>query len=246
MTDALISLDDVGLAYRLARHSAGSLKEFTIGALKRQVRFEDHVALRGVSFTVSPGQVVGVIGHNGAGKSTLLKVVARVLPPTVGRVIVRGRVAPMIELGAGFNPELTGEENVVLYGALLGRSPARMRQRTGQILDWADLGEYARVPLRSFSSGMIARLAFAVATDVEPDVLLVDEVLSVGDASFQSRSIERMRSLINGGAAAVIVSHDLAAVRATSHRVVWLEHGAVREIGEAAHVLDAYEAATSV
>lgn len=246
VTEALVTLTDVGLSYRLARHGANTIKQFTIGALKRQVHFEEHRALEHVTFKVQPGEVLGVVGHNGAGKSTLLKVVARVLPPSSGRVVVRGRVAPMIELGAGFNPELTGAENVVLYGALLGREPARMRARTKDVLDWAGLESYSDVPLRAYSSGMVARLAFAVATDVEPDVLLVDEVLSVGDAAFQVRSTARMRELIQGGAAAVLVSHDMDAVRQTADRVVWMEHGRVKVLGMTEDVLTTYADARSV
>lgn len=245
MTETLLTVEGAGLSYRMARHGAGTIKEFVIGAMRRQVQFEEHVALDNVTFQVRRGEVLGVVGHNGAGKSTLLKVLARVLPPSRGRVLVRGRVAPMIELGAGFNPELTGFENLVLYGALLGRDPQRMRARSAQILDWAELTQYADAPLRSFSSGMVARLAFAVATDVEPDILLVDEVLSVGDASFQARSTAQMRQLIQGGAAAVLVSHNLQAIASTADRVLWLDHARVRALGPPDDVLAAYsEAAT--
>ncbi len=181
------------------------------------------------------------IGPNGAGKSTLMKILARVLPPSEGRVIVRGSVAPMIELGAGFNMDLTGFENTVMYGTLLGRSPERMRQRAPEIAEWADLTNFIDVPLRSYSSGMLARLAFSIATDIEPDVLIVDEVLSVGDAAFQIRSQERMENLIDRGASVVIVSHNLGMVAQLADRAMWLDHGTSLMAGAPQDVIDAYE-----
>ena len=153
--------------------------------------YEEFFALNGVSFDIARGETVSVIGRNGAGKSTMLKVIARVLPPTTGRVIVRGHVAPMIELGAGFNPELTGAENIVLYGTLLGRTPKEMRARIEPIADWAGLTEHLDIPVRAYSSGMTARLAFATATDTTPDLLLIDEILSVGDEDFRDKSAAR-------------------------------------------------------
>jgi ABC-type polysaccharide/polyol phosphate transport system ATPase subunit len=235
-----VELTSVTLAYRLARSRTSSLKEFAIHVLKRQVQFEELLALRNVTLTVHPGEVLAVVGANGAGKSTLMKVMARVLPPTAGRVVVRGRVAPMIELGAGFNMEMTGFENIVLYGALLGRDAATMRRRAPQIAEWAHLEDGMDVPVRSYSSGMLARLAFSVAVDVEPDVLLVDEVLSVGDESFQRKSAERMEGLIASGTAVVLVSHNLDQVLDKAHRVMWLDRGTVRAIGRPEEVVDAY------
>lgn len=240
MTEPAIELSSVALAYRLSRSRSSSLKEFAIHVLKRQVQFEQFLALQDVSFAVHPGEVVSVIGANGAGKSTLMKVMARVLPPTRGRVVVRGRVAPMIELGAGFNMEMTGYENVVLYGALLGRDAATMRARAAEIAVWAHLEEAMDIPVRSYSSGMLARLAFSIAVDVEPDVLLVDEVLSVGDESFQRKSASRMDELIKSGTAVVLVSHNLDQVLDKSDRVVWLDGGRVRAVGEPAAVVEAY------
>jgi ABC-2 type transport system ATP-binding protein len=235
-----VELTDVALAYRLARSRSSSLKEFAIHMLKRQVQFEQLLALRGVSISVQPGEVLAVIGANGAGKSTLMKVIARVLPPTTGRVVVRGRVAPMIELGAGFNMEMTGYENVVLYGALLGRDASTMRARASAIAAWAHLEDSMDVPVRSYSSGMLARLAFAVAVDVDPDVLLVDEVLSVGDESFQRKSAERMDQLIASGTAVVLVSHNLDQVLEKADRVLWLDGGGVRAAGAPDEVVSAY------
>lgn len=241
MTEPAISVSDVRLEYRLSRSNIGSIKEYAIKAVKRQHTYESLWALDGVSFEVARGEVFGVIGPNGAGKSTLMKILARVLPPTSGRVIVRGALAPMIELGAGFNMDLTGYENAVMYGTLLGRKPEHMRTRVSEIAAWADLTEFIDIPLRSYSSGMLARLAFAVATDIEPDVLIVDEVLSVGDAAFQVRSLERMRALIDQGASVVLVSHNLKTVSEMADRVMWLDHGRAKMVGPPTEVVGAYQ-----
>ena len=202
--------------------------------------YEKFFALKGVTFNIARGETVSVIGRNGAGKSTLLKVVGRVLPPTTGRVVVRGLVAPMIELGAGFNPELTGAENIVLYGTLLGRTPKEMKTRIEPIADWAGLTEHLDIPIRAYSSGMIARLAFATATDVTPDLLLIDEILSVGDADFREKSAARTVELMNGGCAVLLVSHDLEAVEKMSTRAIYLENGLQKFSGQPQDVIDAY------
>lgn len=241
MTPA-IELTGASLAFQLTRDRAGTLKEFAIQTVKRKVKKEQLWAVRNVSFKVAPGEVLGVIGPNGAGKSTLMKMVARVLPPTEGRVVVRGLVAPMIELGAGFNPEMTAYENIILYGTLLGRTPGQMQERVASICDWADLNDFIDVPTRSYSSGMLARLGFSVATDVLPEVLVVDEVLSVGDAAFQEKSKQRMIELIDQGAAVLFVSHDLGTVKELSDRVIWLDHGTVQAIGSTDDVVSAYQA----
>jgi ABC-type polysaccharide/polyol phosphate transport system ATPase subunit len=235
-----VSLADVGLAYRLSRSPVRTLKEFIIHMAQRQVRYEQLWAVRRVSFDVSPGEVLAVIGPNGAGKTTLMKIIAKVLPPTEGRIIVYGTVAPMIELGAGFNAELTAHENIILYGTLLGRTPDVMRRRVPAILEWAGLTGFADVPIRSYSSGMLARLGFAVATDYEPDVLVVDEVLAVGDAAFQQKSKTRIRSLIETGASVLFVSHDLDAVVEIADRTLWLDNGNVRMVGKPREVVDSY------
>jgi ABC-type polysaccharide/polyol phosphate transport system ATPase subunit len=235
-----VEAEGVSLAYRLTRDRAGTMKEFAINVVKRNVQREEFWAVRDVSFTLSPGEVLGVIGPNGAGKSTLMKMVARVLPPTEGRIVVHGVVAPMIELGAGFNPEMSAYENIVLYGTLLGRTPSQMRERVDAISEWAELTDFIDVPIRSYSSGMLARLGFAVATDIEPDVLVVDEVLSVGDTAFQEKSKGRIQHLIESGAAVLFVSHDLETVAKMSDRVLWLDHGRTVMVGEPAEVVDAY------
>ena len=242
MTDpeVLIDVQGVSVAYRMAHDRAGSLKEFTFQFLRRQVTTEEFFAVRDVSFQVRRGETLAVIGPNGAGKTTLMKMVARVLPPSEGRVIVRGTLAPMIALGAGFNQEQSGLENIILFGTLLGRSPDHMRSRAPEIAKWAELEDFMDVPLRSYSSGMVARLAFAVASDVAPDVIVVDEVLSIGDEDFQQRSFERMQSLMGGGSAVLLVSHALPKVEQMADRVIWLDKGRIRMEGDPEAVVEAY------
>ena len=239
---AIIEVTNVNLTYRVLMNRTGSLKELFRDAVKGRARVIDYVALKDVSFTVDKGEVVAILGGNGAGKSTLLKILAGVLPPTNGTSKVNGRIAPMIELGAGFHPEMTGSENVLFYSALMGRNLKTVKERTPAIGDWAGVSDHMGFPLRTFSSGMIARLAFATATDEVAEVLLVGEVLSVGDADFQTKSKDRMESLIKSGAAVVLVSHDMNAVRTLADRAIWLENGHVKMIGKASDVVDAYEA----
>ena len=242
MSGAPIVVDNVSLAYRIARDRAGSMKEFAINLLKRQVVYESLWALDGVSFEIEKGEVFGVIGPNGAGKSTLMKVLAGVLPPSSGRVVVRGLVSPMIEVSGGMNPEMTGRENIVLFGTLLGRDPDEMRRRIAPIAEWAELTEFLDAPIRNYSTGMTTRLAFAIATDIKPQILLVDEVLAVGDENFRRKSTERIADLMSDGTTLVLVSHSLTTVRNMADRVMWLDHGHCKMIGEADLVVSAYEA----
>jgi ABC-2 type transport system ATP-binding protein len=239
---AVIKLENVGFTYRVLLNRTGSLKELFKEAVHGRVRMTDYVALSGVSFELNAGEVVAIIGNNGAGKSTLLKILAGVLPPTEGRSVVNGNIAPMIELGAGFHPEMTGAENVLFYSVLMGRKIKSVKARVAEIGEWAGVTDHMNFPLRTFSSGMVARLAFATATDEKADVLLVDEILSVGDAEFQKKSRARMDQMIASGAAVVLVSHDLNAVRELSTRTIWLEAGHVKMFGETGAVVDAYEA----
>ena len=238
----VIEIKNVNVTYRVIMNKSSSLKELFRDAIKGKARVVDYVALQDVSFTVDAGEVIAILGRNGAGKSTLLKVLAGVLPPTKGGSKVNGKIAPMIELGAGFHPEMTGAENVLFYSALMGRDIKSIKERTPAIGEWAGVTDHMDFPLRTFSSGMVARLAFATATDEKAEVLLVDEVLSVGDADFQEKSKKRMHELINSGAAVVLVSHDMKAVRELAHRAIWLENGHVKMIGKASDVVDAYEA----
>jgi ABC-type polysaccharide/polyol phosphate transport system ATPase subunit len=199
------------------------------------------VALKDVSFTVDSGEVLAIIGKNGAGKSTLLKILARVLPPTTGTAKVSGSIAPMIELGAGFHPEMSGAENVLLYSTLMGRDMSKTKSRIEAIGEWAGVSDHMDFPLRAFSSGMVARLAFATASDETSDVLLIDEVLSVGDADFRAKSSARLDELIQHGSAVVLVSHDMSTVKKLATKAVWLENGVVKMSGPAEQVVAAYE-----
>ena len=239
---AVIEVKNVKVTYRVLMNKSSSLKRLFLDALKGKARLIEYVALQDVSFTVDKGEVIAILGRNGAGKSTLLKVLAGVLPPTKGSSKVNGKIAPMIELGAGFHPEMTGAENVLFYSALMGRDVKRVRERTPAIGEWAGVSDHMDFPLRTFSSGMIARLAFSTATDEHTEVLLVDEVLSVGDANFQAKSRSRMDELINSGAAVVLVTHDMNAVRELATRAIWLENGYVKMIGNPTEVVAAYEA----
>jgi ABC-2 type transport system ATP-binding protein len=238
---ATIEITNVSFTYRVLKNRSGSLKELFRDFLGRKVRVENYQALKDVSFTVDSGEVIAIIGKNGAGKSTLLKILARVLPPTTGAAKISGSIAPMIELGAGFHPEMSGAENVLLYSTLMGRDVEKTRSRTEVIGEWAGVTDHMDFPLRTFSSGMVARLAFATATDETAEVLLIDEVLSVGDAVFQAKSNERMQELINKGAAVVLVSHDMNAVRKLAQKAIWLENGVVKMSGPTEQVVSAYE-----
>jgi ABC-type polysaccharide/polyol phosphate transport system ATPase subunit len=238
---SVIEVKNVRLTYRVLMNRTGSLKELFRDAIKGRVRINNYVALDDVSFTVDKGEVLAILGKNGAGKSTLLKVLARVLPPTQGTVQVNGAIAPMIELGAGFHPELTGAENVVFYSTLLGRDVKKTRTKVAEIGEWAGVTDHMNFPLRTFSSGMVARLAFATATAENSEVLLVDEILAVGDASFQEKSRNRMMELIGSGAAVVLVSHDMKTVRSLATRAIWLEAGKVKMSGDPEEVVTAYE-----
>lgn len=236
----LVEVDHASVTYRIRHGASPTLKETVINSLKRENLDVEVQALKNVSFKVNRGETLAVIGRNGAGKSTLLKLLARVVPPTDGKVVVRGNVAPMIELGAGFNGELTGRENVILYGTILGRNPKELEARADAIADWADIRDSIDLPLRTYSSGMVAKLAFAVATDLSSDVILVDEVLSVGDAEFQEKSKTRIKDFFQGNSAVILVSHDEEAIRELANKAIWIDHGQVIEYGNVDTVLEAY------
>ena len=239
---SVIEVKNLNVTYRVLMNKSSSLKELLRDAIKGKTRVVDYMALQSVSFNVNKGEVLAILGRNGAGKSTLLKVLAGVLPPTTGSSKVSGKIAPMIELGAGFHPEMTGAENVLFYSALMGRDIKSVKARTHAIGEWAGVSDHMDFPLRTFSSGMVARLAFATATDESADVLLVDEVLSVGDSDFRLKSKARMLELINSGVAVVLVSHDMSAVRQLATRAIWLENGRCKMIGNPEDVVSAYEA----
>ncbi len=236
-----IVIDHVSMRFNMSGERIDSIKEYVIKALKRQLFFEEFWALRDVSFSVEKGEVFGLVGLNGAGKSTLLKLVAGVMKPTEGSVRVEGSVAPLIELGAGFDPDYTARENVFMNGAVMGYNAAYMRTRYNEIMDFAELWDFADVPVKNFSSGMYARLGFAVATLVKPDILIVDEILGVGDFRFQQKCRERIRELMDGGTTVLMVSHAIETIKSFCSRAAWLEHGVLRMIGPAEEVCSQYE-----
>ena len=238
--DEVIRLDNVSVRYRVPHERIGTFKEYMIRLIQGKVKHQTFWALRNVSISVHQGEVFGLVGQNGAGKSTLLKVVARVLRPTEGRVVVKGQVSPLLEVGAGFHPELTGRENVYLNGAMLGFTRQQMDQKFDRIVDFAELWDFIDAPIRTFSSGMWARLGFAVATDEIPDVLIVDEILSVGDEAFQRKSAARIQSYRDQGASIFLVSHSMALVESMCERAAWIDHGEVKLIGPTAEVIQMY------
>ncbi|HLE13323.1 MAG TPA: ABC transporter ATP-binding protein [Anaerolineales bacterium] len=238
--ESAIILDNIGVRYRVSPERIFTFKEYMIRRVQGKVRIQDFWALKDFTLNIRRGEVFGIIGPNGAGKSTLLKIIARVLKPTTGRVIVKGRVAPLLEFGAAFHPDLTGRENIFLNGALLGFSHQEMVEKFEGIVDFAELWDFIDAPMRTYSSGMWARLGFAVATDVEPDILIIDEILSVGDEAFQRKSFARIRAFYERGATILLVSHTMDTIRAMCHQAVWLDHGVMKAVGEVENVIMAY------
>ena len=227
--------------FRMPNDRVNSIKEFAIRKIKRNLTYTKHEALKHISFDVKKGEVVGLIGHNGAGKSTLLKVISGILKPSEGSVRVYGNIAPMLELGSGFDMDLTGRENIYLNGAILGFSEEFLKQKEQEIIDFSGIEKFIDMPLRNYSSGMVARIAFSIATVVEPEVLIVDEVLSVGDSDFQEKSKKRMMDLMSGGTTVLFVSHDIEQIRSMCDRVAWIEHGKLIKFGRTNEVCDEYE-----
>ncbi|HUF40143.1 MAG TPA: ABC transporter ATP-binding protein [Anaerolineales bacterium] len=238
--EAAVIIDNLSVRYRLPNINTNSLKEFAIKAVTGQIKYDYLWALKDVSLTIRKGEILGLIGHNGAGKSTLLKVVARVLKPTEGRARVHGHVAPLLGIGAAFHIELTGRENVFLNGSLLGFSRKDMEEKFERIVDFAELWDYIDQPLRIYSSGMRARLGFAVATDAQPDILIVDEVLAVGDEAFRSKCEDRMRAFRDAGATIILVTHSMETILGICHRAAWIHQGRVRMMGETKEVVNSY------
>lgn len=236
----VLSLKGISVRYRVPHEKLSGIKEFAIRWLQRKLQYDDFWALENVSFDVSSGEVFGVIGRNGAGKSTLLKIMARVLYPTLGRLMIKGKVAPLLELGGGFHPELTGRENIFLNSALLGFTRKETEQHLDEIIEFADIRDFIDAPLRTYSTGMNARLGFSVATSIRPDILLIDEVLSVGDLAFQEKCIQRMNSFRDQGTTIIFVSHDMGTIRNFCERAVWLDQGKIRVIGNTAVVTEKY------
>lgn len=238
--EAVIDLDSVSVRYRVPQERFGTLKEYVIRRFRGRVNHRDFWALKDVSLEIRRGEVFGVVGRNGAGKSTMLKVVSRVLRPTKGRVRIIGRVSPLLELGAAFHHELTGHENVYLNAALLGHTHNEVDEKFQQITEFADIGEFIDAPLRTYSTGMIARLGFAVATAWDPDILILDEVLAVGDEAFQAKCHERIKYFRERGATVLIVSHNTRVVSSICQRAAWIDQGKIQAIGEPEEIVGLY------
>jgi ABC-type polysaccharide/polyol phosphate transport system ATPase subunit len=237
----VIQVQNVSMLFNLNREKIDSLKEYVIKLLRRQLFFTEFWALNDVSFDVYQGEVFGILGLNGAGKSTLLKVVAGVYKPTRGRVLIEGMVAPLIELGAGFDTEFTARENVFMNGAMLGHSTKYMLERYQEIMDFAELWEFENVPLKNFSSGMIGRLGFAIATTVHPDILIADEILGVGDFKFQAKCEARIKNMIQNGTTVLLVSHSIEMIKNMCSRALLMEKGRIAAFGDAADICALYE-----
>ena len=239
----IVSVKNISLKFKMEQNRANSLKEFCVRWLKRDLKSEDFWALTDVSFDVEKGDVIGIIGHNGAGKSTLLKVISGIMKPTKGTIEAHGNIVPMLELGSGFDMELSGRENIYLNGAILGYSEEFLNEKYDEIVTFSELGNFIEAPLRTYSSGMLARLAFSVACIVELEILIVDEILSVGDADFQEKSRARMMELMTGGTTVFFVSHSLEQIREMCNKVVWLEHGKIQAVGKTEDICNMYEGA---
>lgn len=242
-----ISVEDLSIRFRIYHDRSPSLKDYVAGLFrpKKPSSVTDFWAVNHVSFRIDAGERVGIIGHNGAGKSTLLKALCRIYEPSSGRIQVQGRVAPLLEIGAGFHPEFAGRENIYLNGAILGYTKAQLREIEQEVIDFAELDEFIDTPVKYYSTGMYLRLAFALATAIEPDILVLDEMFAGGDARFVQKATARMQKMIESANIMVVVSHDLRLLERICTRVIWMDHGRVRDDGPAAEVLARYRESTA-
>jgi len=240
MSKPVIQVNDVSMMFNLSREKVMGIKEYVVKALQRKLFYDEFWSLKNINFEVNEGEIVGIIGLNGSGKSTLLKIICNVFKPTKGYVTVRGEISPLLELGAGFDLEFSAKENVYFNGALFGRSPKYMEAIYDEIMDFAELWEFENVPVKNFSSGMQARLGFAVATCVKPDVLILDEVLGVGDFKFQEKCRKRVQDLLSSGATVLLVSHAPAEVEKMCNRAVYLRKGEMVCVGDVSDVCRVY------
>ena len=238
--DIKISVKDVWIRFNMASERIDNFKEYMIKLLKRQLLFKEFLALKGITFDVKAGESWGFVGTNGSGKSTLLKTICGILKPYKGSVHINGTISPLIELGAGFDGNMTARENVFLNGAVLGYSEKYIKEKFDEIIDFAELRDFLDVPIKNFSSGMAARLGFAIATTVKPDILICDEVLAVGDFKFQEKCKKRMNELLSGGTTLLFVSHSIEQVKRMCNKAIWIDHGEMKMIGNAEDVCDAY------
>ena len=240
MAEPVITAEHITMKFNLMEEKVDTLKEFMVKLMKGKLFYNEFIALQDVSVTIDKGDIFGLVGFNGAGKSTLLKILAGVLKPTEGKVVCRGSIAPLIEVGAGFDPDLTARENIFLNGAILGHSREFLEAHFDAIIDFAELRDFINVPVKNFSSGMYARLGFAIATEVQPDILIVDEVLSVGDYRFQEKCENRIRAMIEKETTVILVSHDIKVMKDLCTKAAWLSHGKVEAVGEAEAVCEEY------
>jgi ABC-2 type transport system ATP-binding protein len=237
----VISFDRVSLWRRTQEEFSYDIKQTILSIVSGKYRSPaKKLVIDDVNLVINSGEKIGIIGGNGAGKSTLLKLVSGILEPTIGKVRVKGNIAPLIELGAGFDPNISAIDNIIMYGVLLGFSRREMKARTSMILDFAELNDYALVPVKGLSSGMVARLGFAIATDVQPDILILDEVLSVGDQSFKNKCQHRIDKFLNGDTTVLVVSHDLDFIRTACDKAIWLDRGRIKFIGSGKETVDRY------
>jgi len=241
MNDIAVDLRDVSIRFNMAEEKLDNMKEFIIKAIKRELQFKEFWALKNISFQIKKGERVGILGLNGSGKSVLLKTIAGVLKPTTGDISVNGTLAPLIELGAGFDPDYSGRENIFLNGAVLGYSKKFILERLDNIVEFAELEDFIDTPLKNYSSGMRARLGFSIATLVEPEILIVDEVLAVGDHKFRKKSESKMLSMFDSGTTVLFVSHSINQVRRLCNRAIWLHEGKIVMDGDVKTVSEEYE-----
>lgn len=239
----IIQISDVSMRFNLEQEKTDTIKEYVLKMLRHRLKFNEFYALKNVSFSVEKGEAVALIGANGSGKSTMLKIIAGVLQPTSGKALVKGSIAPLIELGAGFDMDLTARENIFLNGAVLGYSRGFIEKNFDEIVSFAELGNFIDVPVKNYSSGMVARLGFSIATQVKTDILIVDEILAVGDFMFQQKCYRRMEEMLSGGTTLLFVSHDADQVKRLCGRAIWLDHGGVVADGEVEAVCEEYRRA---
>lgn len=235
-----VQVCNVTMKFNMSKEKMDSLKEYFIKLMKRQLHYQEFLALKKVTFNIEQGDVFGIVGLNGSGKSTVLKIISGILKPSEGSVCTVGSISPMIELGAGFDMDLTARENIFLNGSVLGFSKEMMKEKFDEIIDFAELQGFVDVAVKNFSSGMVARLGFAIATIVHPDILIVDEILAVGDFLFQQKCEERIRELMSGGTTVIIVSHSIEQIERLCKHVMWIDHGEVKMIGDTKDVCKAY------
>lgn len=238
--DILIDVHDVSMKFRLPTEKIDNLKEYFIKAVKRKLHFKDFEVLKNINFTVKRGESLGLIGRNGAGKSTLLKIISGIIEPTKGYVFTQGNMVPLLKLGAGFDLNATGRENIFLNGAMLGFSRREMQKKYDSIVEFSELQNFMNVPLKNYSSGMLSRLGFSIAVDVNPDILLIDEILSVGDAPFQKKCSDKIESLQKEGVTFIVVSHSMSQINKLCQNALWLDKGSVKILSNAKQTSESY------